>query len=44
MYTTDAILSVLMTATRSVNSWDIVVTKEGNNIYFDKREGGPFGT
>lgn len=43
VYTTDAILSVLMTATRSVNSWDIVVTKEGNNIYFDKREGGPFG-
>ncbi|KAJ9118990.1 hypothetical protein QFC24_005956 [Naganishia onofrii] len=42
IYTTDAILSVLMTATRSVNSWDIVITKEGNNIYFDKREGGPF--
>lgn len=43
IYTTDAILSVLMTSTRSVNSWDIVITKEGNNIYLDKREGGPFG-
>lgn len=44
VYTTDAILSVLMCASRSVNSWDIVVVREGNNLYFDKREGGVFGT
>jgi translation initiation factor 3 subunit D len=43
VYTTDAILSVLMTATRSVNSWDIVIVREGDNVYLDKREGGPFG-
>jgi hypothetical protein len=32
-----------MTATRSVNSWDIVIVREGDNVYLDKREGGPFG-
>lgn len=31
-----------MTATRSVNSWDIVIVREGDNLYLDKREGGPF--
>ncbi|CDZ98729.1 eukaryotic translation initiation factor 3 subunit 7 [Phaffia rhodozyma] len=42
VYTTDAILSVLMCAPRSVNSWDIVVNREGDNLYLDKREGGAF--
>lgn len=42
VYTTDAILSVLMAAPRSANSWDIVVVREGNNVYLDKREGGVF--
>jgi translation initiation factor 3 subunit D len=44
VFTTDAILSVLMTATRSVYSWDIVVLKEGDKIFLDKRDGGPFDT
>ncbi|KAG2141682.1 eukaryotic translation initiation factor 3 subunit D [Suillus cothurnatus] len=44
VYTTDAILSVLMCAPRSVNPWDIVILREGNNLYFDKRDGGPFDT
>lgn len=42
VFATDSILSVLMTATRSVNSWDIVVERRGDQIFFDKREGGPF--
>jgi len=42
VFTTDAILSVLMVAPRSVNSWDIVITKENGKIYLDKREGGVF--
>lgn len=44
MYTTDAILSVLMTAPRSAYSWDIVIVREGNKLFLDKRDGGPFDT
>ncbi|KAL0950124.1 hypothetical protein HGRIS_010120 [Hohenbuehelia grisea] len=44
VYTTDVILSVLMCATRSVNPWDIVIVREGNSLFFDKRDGGPFDT
>lgn len=44
MYTTDVILSVLMCAPRSVYPWDIVILREGNNLFFDKRDGGPFDT
>ncbi|KIK53278.1 hypothetical protein GYMLUDRAFT_179114 [Collybiopsis luxurians FD-317 M1] len=44
IYTTDVILSVLMCAPRSVYPWDIVIVREGNNVYFDKRDGGPFDT
>jgi translation initiation factor 3 subunit D len=44
VFTTDAILSVLMTAPRSVYSWDIVIVREGNKLFFDKRDGGPFDT
>lgn len=43
VFATDAILSVLMVAPRSVNSWDIVIGKENGKIYLDKREGGAFG-
>ncbi|KII94641.1 hypothetical protein PLICRDRAFT_148682 [Plicaturopsis crispa FD-325 SS-3] len=44
VYTTDVILSVLMCAPRSVYPWDIVIIREGNSLYFDKRDGGPFDT
>lgn len=44
MYATDVILSVLMCAPRSVYPWDIVIVREGNNLFFDKRDGGPFDT
>jgi hypothetical protein len=44
VYTTDVILSVLMCAPRSVYPWDIVIVREGNNLFFDKRDGGPFDT
>ncbi|KDQ64191.1 hypothetical protein JAAARDRAFT_166201 [Jaapia argillacea MUCL 33604] len=44
VYTTDVILSVLMCATRSVYPWDIVILREGNKLFFDKRDGGPFDT
>src|SRR5882757_1374510 len=33
-----------MCAPRSVNPWDIVILRECNNLYFDKRDGGPFDT
>ena len=44
MYTTDVILSVLMCAPRSVYPWDIVIVREGDKLYLDKRDGGPFDT
>ncbi|KAF8231407.1 translation initiation factor eIF-3, subunit D [Tricholoma matsutake] len=44
IYATDVILSVLMCAPRSVYPWDIVIVREGNNLFFDKRDGGPFDT
>ena len=37
IFATSDILSMLMCATRSVYSWDIVILKQGNKIFFDKR-------
>ncbi|GAB7328062.1 hypothetical protein MBLNU13_g00104t1 [Cladosporium sp. NU13] len=39
VFATDNILSMLMCAPRSVYSWDLVMIKQGNKIYIDKREG-----
>ncbi|KAL8730657.1 MAG: hypothetical protein Q9166_003970 [cf. Caloplaca sp. 2 TL-2023] len=39
IFATDNILSMLMCAPRSVYSWDIVITRSGNKIFFDKRDG-----
>ncbi|KAI0307061.1 translation initiation factor eIF-3 subunit D [Multifurca ochricompacta] len=44
IYATDIILSVLMCAPRSVYPWDIVIVREGDKVFFDKRDGGPFDT
>ncbi|KAI0068546.1 translation initiation factor eIF-3 subunit D [Artomyces pyxidatus] len=44
VYATDVILSVLMCAPRSVYPWDIVIVREGDKVFFDKRDGGPFDT
>ncbi|KAG5519965.1 hypothetical protein PMAC_000242 [Pneumocystis sp. 'macacae'] len=38
----DSILSLLMCSLRSVYSWDIIVIRESDKLFFDKREGGPF--
>lgn len=42
IFATDSILSVLMCTTRSLNSWDMVLERRGNQLFLDKREGGPF--
>ncbi|KAI4224830.1 MAG: hypothetical protein L6R40_008412 [Gallowayella cf. fulva] len=39
IFATDNILSMLMCAPRSVYSWDIVITRNGNKIFLDKRDG-----
>ena len=41
VFATDKILATLMTATRSMNAWDIVVLRVGDKLYLDKRNGGP---
>merc|ERR1719410_2924046 len=42
VFVTDSILSTLMCATRSAYSWDVVVDKIGNKVFFDKRENTEF--
>lgn len=39
VFATDSILATLMCAPRSVYSWDIVVQRVGNKLFFDKRDG-----
>ena len=43
VFATDAILATLMTCTRSIYSWDIVVQKIGGKIFLDKRDNTEFG-
>lgn len=43
MFATDAILATLMSCTRSVYSWDIVVQRVGSKLFFDKRDNSDFG-
>lgn len=45
IFATDNILSLLMCTSRSSNPWDIVITREGDKVFLDKREveDGPFG-
>ncbi|KAH7035114.1 eukaryotic translation initiation factor 3 subunit D [Microdochium trichocladiopsis] len=38
IFATDSILSMLMCSTRSVYSWDIVIVKQGDKVFLDKRE------
>lgn len=42
VFGTDIILSHLMVAPRSVFPWDVIVTKIGSKIFFDKRDGSSF--
>lgn len=38
IYATDAIIATLMCSTRSVISWDLLVQKVGDKLFFDKRD------
>jgi len=42
VFATDSIVSTLMCCSRSVYPWDIVVSKVGNKIFMDKRDGSNF--
>nr|XP_022907415.1 eukaryotic translation initiation factor 3 subunit D-like [Onthophagus taurus] len=42
VYATDAILATIMCCTRSNYSWDIVIEKIGNKLFFDKRDNTEF--
>ena len=39
VFATDTVLSALMCAPRSVYSWDVVITREGNSLWLDRRTG-----
>jgi len=39
IFATDLVLSALMVCTRSVYSWDIIATKQGDQLWLDKRDG-----
>ncbi|GJJ68553.1 translation initiation factor 3 subunit D [Entomortierella parvispora] len=39
VFATDSIISVLMTASRSVYPWDIVINRTADKVVFDTREG-----
>jgi len=39
IFATDNILSMLMCATRSVYSWDLIFIRQGNKVFIDKRDG-----
>lgn len=41
MFVTDTILTAIMCAARSVYSWDVVITKVGDKLFFDKRDSSP---
>jgi len=43
VFVTDSILSMLMCANRSVYPWDIIIVREGDKLYFDKRLNSAFG-
>jgi len=42
VFATEQILATLMCATRSVYSWDILVQRVGNKLFFDKRDESEF--
>ena len=37
VFATDTVLTTLMCAARSVYSWDVVVTRAGDKLFFDSR-------
>ena len=39
VFITDTLLTTLMCTPRSVYSWDIVITRAGGRLFFDKRDG-----
>ncbi|RKO98850.1 hypothetical protein CXG81DRAFT_4149, partial [Caulochytrium protostelioides] len=42
VFATDDVVAALMCAPRSIYSWDIVITKDGNNLWLDKRNVSAF--
>jgi hypothetical protein len=40
---TDTVISALLCCTKSIYSWDMIITKKNNLLVFDKRSGGPLG-
>ena len=43
VFAIDSVIALLMTCSRSVYSWDVVVNRVGNNLFLDKRERSSLG-
>lgn len=41
VFASDSIIALLMTTTKSVIPWDIIINKRDGQVFLDKREGGP---
>lgn len=39
VFATDSLIATLMCATRSVYSWDIIIERQGDFLFLDKRDG-----
>jgi translation initiation factor 3 subunit D len=40
-FATDSVAALLMSAPKTNNAWDIIITKSNDNVFLDKRDGGP---
>lgn len=44
IFATDSVLSMLMCAPRSIHPWDMIIVRQGNKIFFDKRDNAALDT
>ena len=42
VFATDSIMSAIMCAPRSVYGWDVIVVRDGDKLFLDKRDNSPF--
>ena len=43
VFAVDSVIAMLMTCSRSVYSWDIIITRTGDKLFLDKRDRSTLG-